>query len=250
MMAINSSPIRLHELLRSVAGMDVATMPALARESIMREAAKEFTWACAPLHELLLGNSIGDSKWLWQCEPALDYDNNWVASFALVKVDQLDAAMSGLMKTQMTAALFPGMKLTVDLFSNSHYSTGNDPHFGAHIKITMAVCGDLEMMIAKCYLEATKDEFLKRQSGMSIEVSTAENGTYGIRNPAHIDQAFEQIAEAARIAGEKRNDPDSIPEAVHVELIVDKSVSAMDLHRALVDFGNFFTSASNALQYA
>ena len=67
MMAINSSPIRLHELLRSVAGMDVATMPALARESIMREAAKEFTWACAPLHELLLGNSIGDSKWLWQC---------------------------------------------------------------------------------------------------------------------------------------------------------------------------------------
>lgn len=250
MMPINSAPARLHELLKSIAGKDLANMPKDWRESFMQGTAEKFSLACSTLHKLLLGDSIENCNWLWQCEPTANYGSNWIASFALVKVDLLDAEMSESMKVQMTAALFPGMKLTVDLFADHHQPLGGGLQAEAYIKVTVAVSGDPELMIAECYLEAVKNDFSKHRQGMSIEVLPAENCCDGIHNPENIHQAFKQVAEAARIAGEEAHGSNTITETVYVELSIDQSASVMDLHSSLQDFGDFFTNTSKALQYA
>lgn len=245
----NSAPIKLHDLLKSMGGKDIAKMPQDWRESYIQDTAAKFCNACEPLHELVLGDQAKDRKWLWQCEPASNYDSEWVASYSMVKVDHLGAMAGESMKVQMAVAMYPGMKLTVDLLAEYHDSRGGGLQARPRIKIGVAASGDPELMIAESYLAAVTGDFPMGMNGILLQVVPVARCCDEIKNPPDIHAAFKNAVESARLANDEQSAESSITETVYVEMVVDQSASVMNMHRALIAMGTFFTSASNALHY-
>lgn len=248
-MAPNNAPKLLQELLTSIGGKHLAKLTGDMRETFMQDNASKFCSACQTLQDLVLQDHEQDRKWLWQCEPANTFDGEWVASFSVVKVDHVKAMAGESMKVHMAVAMNPGMKFTVDLFADSHLAEEGLTQSKPTMKISVAVSGDPELVIAESYLAAVKDDFPMGMNGVLLQVVSGDESTDEILDPSDIHEAFLQAAESARLAGDETTNDSSITDTVYVELVVDQGASVTDLTRALVAMGNFFTSASNALQY-
>lgn len=249
-MSMDSTAFRLHELLISMRGNDVAMMGPEEAKEFFEEAETAFNHATALLHKVFLRYHTEDRKWLWQCEPAERYASDWVSTYSVVKVDQMNVPIADRGRVQMAAAMFPGMKLTVDLLAEYHHPGGGGLQTIPKIKIRVAVSGDPELMLAETYLQCVKEDFPMNLQGVLVTVTPSENCCDDITNPKDIEEAFRRVAEAARDAGEEAYGTAGITESVYVEMDVDQSASVDDMYTALSSMGQFFTATSNALKYA
>lgn len=250
MLTTNSSPMRLHELLKSMAGKDLATMTMDWRETFLADTASKFCKACEQLPELLLGEKTVDRMWLWQCEPINDLGTDVVASFSLVKIDHMDALPEDAMAMHLAVAAAPGMRIGVDLLAEDSGVRG----FGAldakaKLRLVLVASGEAELMVAESYLEAIKADFPSHLTGLTVNVATGGGVGNEFIDPPDIHEAFKSAAEAARLSSEEDPEEPRSTKAVFVEVVVEQSASVIDLHKALTAMGQFFTSASQALRY-
>lgn len=250
-MLTNNAPMRLHTLLKSMAGKDLAMMSVDWRESFMADKASRFSQACEQLPELLLGEKTVDRMWLWQCEPISDLGSDVVASFSLVKIDHLDTPRADAMAMHMAVATSPGMRVGVDLLAEDSGVRGfGDLDAKAKIRLVLVVSGETELMVAEAYLEAAGTEFPAMVPGLSVHVATGGGVGNEIVDPPDLHQAFRSAAEAARLCGEEDPEEPRANKAVFIEVVVDPGANVIELHRALDRMGRFFTSASQALRYS
>jgi hypothetical protein len=249
MSAVSSAPLALHELLASVSGKDITKMPADIKASFLQSASTRFQAACLDLHKVILDDNDPDRGWLWQCEPAASFDSEWVASYSLVKVDHAAALAGASMNVQVAAAMNPGMKFSVDFFAHFNEAGASSGARPAKLKVSVAVSGDPELMIAEAYLQAASEDFPLNLTGIDVLVVSGVDGGDEFKNPASVHQAFNQAAESVRLAGEEQSSEASITDTVYLELEIGDTASKQDLHRSLSAMGQFFVGASNALQY-
>jgi hypothetical protein len=250
MLTTNSAPMRLHELLKSMAGKDLAAMTVDWRETFLADTSSKFSMACEALPALLLGEKTVDRMWLWQCEPMSDLGSEVVATFSLVKLDHLDAPPEDSMAMHLAAAAAPGMRIGVDLLAEDSGVRGfGDLDAKAKLKLVLVASGEAELMVAEAYLEATKADFPSNLTGLTVHVATGGGVGNEFIDPPDIHEAFKSAAEAARLSSEEDPEEPRSTKAVFVEVVVDQAASVIDLHKALSAMGQFFTSASQALRY-
>lgn len=208
------------------------------------ELAKRFVGACEALPRALIGEGFGSPMWLWQAQEHGHFDGEWVGGFSLIKVDNLATPADSPIDGPITALLFPGMKLTLDLMASS--GPRGRP---ASLHLGITVCGFAEMGVAQSFLISEDEEMSIAAAGIHLAVYQASNPADGVHNPASLVQAFTRVAEGAAVDAEASVLPSSVPTAVSIEWVIDPSVSETDLSALLTRAGFFFRETSRALIY-
>lgn len=246
--AMKSAITELHVLLKKLDGKDLAMMTPDAISALRATITKEFTKATASLHTLLLGQHSDSPRWLWTAEEAQHFGGEWLATYTLVDTGQMERAIGQHEKIQMAAALFPSLRLTVDIFAAYHHPGGSGLQVDPRLSISLRVDGDSELALIEDWLQLSKAVFPAHGNGLSVEIRPTECCCDDVVDPADIHESFSYIASAAREAGKREYGDTGITEAVQFTLTFDNSVDALRMQEAFEYVGQMFANVMVALK--
>jgi hypothetical protein len=192
-----TSPIqKLQKIFHSLEKSKMVDMQYKDTRELREKITKDFIKATANLHELLLGERLGESPWFWEAEEADGYHGPSIAKYSLIDSGFRDAATHQPSKQWLSNAEFPSIKLDVDVFASYKSATPT-------IEIAMMAGGHPEVDLVNHYLLKTRHLWPKRSKGVSIQMRSAERDLFRtISNPSDLQKGWDRAIQGAQKVNE------------------------------------------------
>jgi hypothetical protein len=245
---MNPSIQKLQAILRWLDNFDLAQMEKDTIEALRNEVTQDFVEATAGLSELLLGEHIHESHWLWKAEKAEAFGGEWIATYSLLDTGDIESAIGESEKVRMAAAIFPSMEMTVDIFAAYHHPGGTGMQVDPRITISFVVMGDPELDFVEHSLSLTKKLWPELGKGVSLEVRPRENCCDEISNPKNLHKAYSTVARAARKVAKKEYGGTELTEGIEMVYQFDSSSDHESMTNTFEFVGRMFAIVAKSLK--